>query len=173
MVQKTVLIKVQNQSTIKDCFIKRLIGPHVLRQNQSKSLLFLDNATCHTTPSVRKKLNNFKIKLEMIPPRMTGIVQPADVGWMKSIKAEYHRKWTNWYIHNDHAFTKAGNLKSPGYVNVCITEHKNRLIKLFFAFKAIQWKSFDLCGITSNNNLNESLRLVLESQSKDAPNTFF
>ena len=56
----------------------------------------------------------------MVPARMTGLVQPADVGWFKSIKASYHRSWTDWYCNNDHAFTAAGNLKSPGYVNVNI-----------------------------------------------------
>ena len=46
------------------------------------------------------------------------LVQPADVGWFKSIKSNYHRSWTDWDCKNDHAFTAAANLKSPGYVDV-------------------------------------------------------
>ena len=107
-----------DQNTIKDGFIQRVLGPHVMIHNQRKSLLFLDNATCHKTADVKTKLDEFKIDLEMIPPRMTGLVQPADVGWFRSIKAHYIRKWSNWYSTKDHAFTKAGNLKSPGYINV-------------------------------------------------------
>ena len=49
---------------------------------------------------------------------MTSLVQPADVSWFKSIKADYCNRWTNWFTSNDIAFTKEGNLKSPGYTNV-------------------------------------------------------
>ena len=106
------------QDTIKDNFIQRILGPEVLSQNHKKSVLYLDNATCHTTVGVKSKLEEFNIQLQMVPARMTGLVQPADVGWFKSIKAGYYRSWTDWYCNNDHAFTAAGNLKSPGYVNV-------------------------------------------------------
>ena len=45
--------KTFDQNTIKDCFIQRLLGPEVLRQNHKKSVLYLDNATCHTTSGVK------------------------------------------------------------------------------------------------------------------------
>ena len=176
-----------DQENIKDCFIQRVIGPHVLRENQTNSVLFLDNAPCHKTLSVKEKLDEFKIKLEMIPPRMTRLVQPADVSWFRSIKSEYHKQWTNWYINNDHAFTKAGNLKSPGYINVGAFNFisNNNPKKFNYSFKAIQWisqawrnlnvdtirRSFDLCGITSQNNLNSTLRLLLECESSVPPQT--
>ena len=107
-----------DQDTIKESFVQRVIGPHVLRHNQKNALLFIDSAPCHKPSGVKTKLNQFNIDLEMIPPRMTGLVQPADVSWFRSVKAVYKKNWTNWYSYNDHAFTKSGNLKSPGYVNV-------------------------------------------------------
>ena len=96
--------------TINECFIRRVIGPHVLRKNQSKSLLFLDSAPCH-------KIRSVKSNLEISP---TSLFQPYDVSWFKSIKRDYSRRWTNWYTGNDMAFTRQGNLKSTGYANVIL-----------------------------------------------------
>jgi hypothetical protein len=110
--------KTFDSNTINNCFIQRVLGPHVLRQNQLKSLIFLDSAPCHRTASVKSKFEEFKINLQLLPPRMTSLVQPADVSWFKSIKASYSRSWTSWFTSNDIAFTKEGNLKSPGYANV-------------------------------------------------------
>ena len=46
---------------------------------------------------------------------MTSFVQPADVCWMKPLKAAYFNKWNQWLINAPRSFTAAGNRKSPGY----------------------------------------------------------
>ena len=53
--------KTFDSNTINNCFIQRVLGPHVLPQNQLKSLLFLDSAPFHRTASVKSKLEEFKI----------------------------------------------------------------------------------------------------------------
>jgi hypothetical protein len=55
-----------NQDTIKDSFIQRILSPEVLRQNHKKSVLYLDNATCHTTVGVKSKLENVKMYINVL-----------------------------------------------------------------------------------------------------------
>ena len=67
---------------------------------------------------------------------------------MKPFKGGYFRNWNNWLINDPKAYTKAGNMRSPGYA---------REIKWI----AESWeelgcnvvvRSFDNRGITSNNH---------------------
>ena len=80
--------------------------------------MILDNAPCHKTLKVIQKFQEFKTNVQFVPPRLTNLLQPADVSWFRSIKSEYHKRWTSWYTSDDHAFTKSGNMKSPGYARV-------------------------------------------------------
>ena len=76
-----------------------------MRLGQSKSVLILDNAPCHKTTKVKEKFRESLIDLMYIPPRMTGILQPADVSWFKTLKQEYHKRWTEWYLTDSKTFT--------------------------------------------------------------------
>jgi len=57
--------------------------PHIMRHNQTKPLLFLDSAPCHKTTQVQDALEENNIDYELIPPRMTNLVQPQDVSFIK------------------------------------------------------------------------------------------
>ena len=76
---------------MKESFVQRVIGPHLLRHNQKNALLFIESAPGHKPSGVKTKLNQFNTDLEMIPPRMTVLVQPADVRWFRSVKAVYKK----------------------------------------------------------------------------------
>ena len=91
---------------------------HVLRKGQVNSRLILDQAPCHTAKKVQDKFDEYHIRTSFVPARLTCFLQPADVAWFSSFKAEYRSKWTNWYITDARAFTKSGKLKSPGYAKV-------------------------------------------------------
>lgn len=80
-------------------YIKRIVIPYKLQMNLDLLLLIIDSATSHTTPRVESFLHDNKIKLLLIPPRMTNLLQPADVGWFSSIKKAYRAKWNNWFIY--------------------------------------------------------------------------
>ncbi len=41
--------------------------------------LIIDSARCHKTVKVRDKCRELNIKHFLIPPRLTGLLQPADV----------------------------------------------------------------------------------------------
>ena len=101
-----------------DTYVPRILAPHILRNGQDKSHLILDQAPCNKHQKTKKKLSEYRIRPIYIPARLTCLLQPADVAWFKSLKAQYRDKWTNWYITSPGAFTKAGNLKSPGYARV-------------------------------------------------------
>jgi len=63
--------------------IRRVLVPHIMRHNQTKPLLFLDSAPCHKTTQVQDALEENNIDYELIPPRMTNLVQPQDVSFIK------------------------------------------------------------------------------------------
>ena len=123
------------------------------------SVLFLDSARCHLTDKVNDKLDSLKIEKVIIPPRMTNLLQPADVGWFSKIKKEYCRKWTEWATTSEKNYTVHGNTKSPGYVLAI-----QWLSEIWENFPSHQLlNSFDCCGITSNSSLHKTLKSLVES----------
>ena len=50
-----------------------------------------------------------------MPKRLTNLLQPADVSWMRVLKGAFRNKWQYWMINGEHAFTKARNMRSPGF----------------------------------------------------------
>lgn len=107
-----------DSNVIANGFINRVLLPHKMRIGQTKSVLILDQAPCHRTKEVKDRFKESGIDLLYITPRMTGILQPLDVSWFKILKQEYHKRWTEWYLSDEQAFTQNGNLKSPGYAKV-------------------------------------------------------
>jgi len=93
---------------------------------------------------------------------MTSFLQPADVGWFRSLKAQYHSKWQEWYLTEPKSFTKSNNIKSPGYCKVIqwISEIWNQFDPEIIV------KSFASTGITSQHpdDYNHILRSVLNNQ---------
>jgi hypothetical protein len=59
--------------------------------------LVIDSAKCHLTQKVNDKMLELGLKKIVVPPRMTNLLQPADVGWFANIKKELHHKWNEWY----------------------------------------------------------------------------
>lgn len=100
------------------------------------------------------------ITKEMIPPRMTNLLQPADVCWFASLKRAYTARWNLWFLTEEKTFTTQGNAKSPGYAR-CI----QWLSEIWKEFDPeLIRKSFDSCGITGSSYLHKCLA---EMVSKD------
>lgn len=59
-----------------------------LEAENRKIILFVDNCPAH--PQIQNKLS--QIKLQFFPPNMTSVVQPLDLGIIKSFKAHYRNK---------------------------------------------------------------------------------
>ena len=74
--------------------------------------LILDKAPCHSSLKVKNATEERYSKLLFIPKRLTCLLQPADVSWMRSLKHSFELKWTDWMTNSEKSFTKSGNMKS-------------------------------------------------------------
>ncbi len=110
--------KTFDTEVMKGAFLNQVIRPYMLHHNMTKIMLHLDNSPVHKRRDLLQAYKSSNIRVSFFPPRMTSLLQPADVGWFRSIKAQYHGKWQDWYLNEPKAFTKSHNMKSPGYAKV-------------------------------------------------------
>jgi len=103
-----------NFSVINNHFVKRVLNPYRLSIGANKLHLVLDQATCHLTKEVKDVMKQHKIEVQYVPKRLTNLLQPADISWMRTLKAAYHVKWNDWMLNSPHTVTVHGNLRSPG-----------------------------------------------------------
>ncbi len=55
----------------------------------NETTLIIDSAKCHLTSKVTAKFFELNLNKELIPPRFTNLLQPADVSWFASIKKSF------------------------------------------------------------------------------------
>jgi len=110
--------KTFDTNVMKDGFVNRVLVPYMLKSGLKRACLHLDNSPIYKRTDFAQMLRANCIEPSFFPARMTSLLQPADVGWFRSLKAQYHSKWQNWYLTAPKAFTKSHNLKSPGYAKV-------------------------------------------------------
>ena len=92
-------------------YLSRIIVSYMQRKNLNSVLLIIDSAPCHLTAKVKEFCFQNRIKLVIIPPRMTNLIQPADVCWFAPFKKELKKKWNHWYVYEEHNFTKNDNMR--------------------------------------------------------------
>jgi hypothetical protein len=155
--------KTFDSPVICENFIGRSLAAYKCSKNYNKTLLVWDSARPHKTPQTLKKLKELDIDSILVPGRTTPFLQPADLMWFKELKRIYHEKWTSWWLNDRKAFTRNGNLKSPGYVKAMkwFMEAWNELDK------DVIISSFEKTGITYSNpdNYNSVLKYVLENST--------
>ena len=103
-----------NFDVIKDHFLNRVLKPFKQGQGFHRVELLWDHATCHTTKEVKDAMALENVRLTYVPRRLTNLLQPADIAWMRVLKCAFHRKWSDWMANEPHTFTAAGNIRSPG-----------------------------------------------------------
>jgi hypothetical protein len=74
-------------------YLDNIVQPYKTGNQIKKSAILLDSARCHNTKSVKEKLDQLSIKKISVPPRMTNLLQPADVSWFRPLKQNYNRLW--------------------------------------------------------------------------------
>jgi len=88
-----IVIEYKTKSTFDEdmiiTYLRRIILPYLLKSSFSKILLLIDSATCHLTKNVKDFCYENNIFLCFIPPRLTNLLQPADVVWFCLIKKKY------------------------------------------------------------------------------------
>ncbi|CAF1148323.1 unnamed protein product, partial [Brachionus calyciflorus] len=135
-----------NDDTICD-YLLAILG------ERRRSTLYLDSARCHITAKVKDRFNQLGLESFYIPPRMTNLLQPADVCWFAKIKKAYCTKWAEWSRNREKNYTMHGNSKSPGYVLAI-----SWLSEIWENFEEhLIQNSFDYCVITAQNQLHKTL----------------
>lgn len=136
-----------NDGIIVDSIIKRLLVPYKLSESLDQIHFVMDHAPCHSTSLVRNSCISNNIEITYIPKRLTNMLQPADVAWMRPLKIAFHRLWNDWMVNTPKSHTKFGNVKSPGYalaINWIAQIWQNMDSNLLAS-------SFDQSGLTTNN----------------------
>ncbi|CAF0993273.1 unnamed protein product [Brachionus calyciflorus] len=96
-----------------------------IMDDKKGSVLYLDSARCHKTKNVMNKFDTFGVKRVIIPPRLTNLLQPADVCWFSKIKKLYCAKWNEWSINVEKNLTVYDAEESDdvlGFDNDCVSE---------------------------------------------------
>ncbi len=141
---KVKCIKREERDAIRLLVCQRYI-PLLVQYKTQRQLQFLnftyDQAPFHTN------LVNTSINTKYVSERLTSLLQPTYVSWMKALIVAYLNKWNHWLVNAEKAYTPAGNRKSPGYGRVInwISETWQDLDHNLTA------RLFDHCGITTTN----------------------
>jgi hypothetical protein len=140
-------------------YIESVVSVYMQSYKLTKVCLIIDSAQCHKTVKVLSKCAEFNIKHMLIPPRLTGLLQPADVCWFSGLKKHYHRLWANWFLNEEKTYTRFDNVRSPGYAK-CISW----LLEMWLEFpNHLIINSFESCGIISQLDLHSALKEVLKT----------
>ena len=81
--------------------------------------------------------------MPVIPGGCTGLIQPADVSWNRSLKSRIQDKYDQWQNVGEHSFTKNGNMRPPSF------------------YQLFDWvrESMKQCGITNSLDGSEDSKL--------------
>ena len=81
-----------NENVINESIIQRVLVPYKLAENLAELNLVLDQAPCHSTKKlVKESFVENKINPTLGPNRLTGLLQPGDISWMKPLKTAYQK----------------------------------------------------------------------------------
>ena len=75
----------------------------------------IDSAKPHKTAKLTAHAEAKNTNLMIIPPRMTNLLQPADVCGFSEFKKAYHVKWVEWSLNSMKVKSIHNNFKSPDY----------------------------------------------------------
>lgn len=84
-------------------YIEYILKPHLtkvraeLESPEMPAILLYDVFRAHTTPDVKKKLDELNVIHHQIPPNMTDHLQPLDVAVNKPIKDFLRNRFSEWY----------------------------------------------------------------------------
>jgi hypothetical protein len=80
-------------------------------QDVKPVLLLWDDFSAHFTDEVVQRAKDLRVILARVPPTFTWMCQPADVAWMKPIKASMRLKWVS-YLRSQVAYNRGVQGKS-------------------------------------------------------------
>ena len=133
-------------------YLKRVIGHF----HFSKRLMVWDAFRCHISKATSSVLRRMGIHAAVIPGGCTGLIQPADVSWNRSLKCKIQDKYDEWLSNGEHSFTTNGNMRPPSLLQLVewIRESWNSIPKVQIE------ESMKQCGITNCTDGSEDDKIL-------------
>ena len=153
---KDVVVQYNTKSWMDDCltedYLKRVIGHF----HFSKRLMVWDAFRCHISKATSSVLRRMGIHAAVIPGGCTGLIQPADVSWNRSLKCKIQDKYDEWLSNGEHSFTANGNMRPPSFVQLVkwIREAWNSI-----PTSQVE-ESMKQCGITNSTDGSEDEKIL-------------
>ena len=83
-------------------WVQEVLAPYVATAPPGiVPLLYLDSCRVHMMGSVVEAIQALGVEVEFIPPGCTGLVQPVNVGYNKSLKAKVRDQYLSWLMAQD------------------------------------------------------------------------
>ncbi len=83
-------------------WVKLVLAPYLATAPKGiVPILFLDMFKVHMMQSVVQAIQALGVQVEFIPAGCTGLVQPVDVGYKKSLKAKMREQFHDWIMAQD------------------------------------------------------------------------
>jgi len=176
-VDKQCLVDVNRTGMWNETILINFIADAIMTRRQSAFgrepvLVLCDSYGTHVKfvelEKEKKKYAKHNIHFMLIPPNMTGLLQPEDVSLNRSFQQHYSTNYDKYLADaleddNPNLRTKAGNIKSPNYslVSKWILEWIDSL-----SHETVQ-KAFKVCGLVAKDEfeiqkLHEPLRKFFE-----------
>uniref|UniRef100_K7GC97 HTH CENPB-type domain-containing protein n=1 Tax=Pelodiscus sinensis TaxID=13735 RepID=K7GC97_PELSI len=111
---------------------------------RKRSLVVLDAFQCHCMLSIKKRLQQDKTDLAIIPGGMTKMLQPLDVTVNKPMKDALRRKWNTWLLEGERTFTAGRRMRTPTLQDVT-----QWIADVWVELPAIIRKGFLKCSISN------------------------
>ena len=167
LVDDSCLVDVNKTGMWNEAVLKRIIDEVIIKKCQTcfqePVLILLDSYGTHIK-FIKQHNGTYQrrnVFFSVIPPSMTGLLQPLDVCINRSFQQKYNDKYTQYMteaVSKGSFRTKSGNIAMPKYrvVSEWVMEWASSMTK-----ETIQ-KSFIVCGLTSEENFQiERLHIPL------------
>ncbi|KAL3690641.1 hypothetical protein R1sor_004292 [Riccia sorocarpa] len=121
-----VLVEVNTTGMFNDRILMDCVKNTVLNRAETSflrepTLYIIDSYGCHVKLATSKALEKYNIFVEVVPERMTSLLQPLDVSVNRSFQEFYSEKYDQYIaqaLEDPELQTKACNPKVPGYLLV-------------------------------------------------------
>ena len=96
-------------------YLHRIIG----KFSFTKRLMIWDSFRSHISQSTKNILRSMRVDSAIIPGGCTGLIQPADVNWNRSVKTHFTKSYDSWLADDaEHSYTAGGNMKPPPFEKI-------------------------------------------------------
>ena len=157
LVDESCLVDVNKTGMWNETVLKRVVDEVIVKKCQTcfqePVLIILDSYGTHVkfVNGHKEAYERRNIHFSIIPPSMTGLLQPLDVSVNRSFQQAYNDKYTEYMtqaVSKGSFRTKSGNIAMPKYrvVSEWVLDWSRSMPQ------EIIKKSFAVCGLTSNED---------------------